>query len=106
MTNKASLVGVMDLTDLRKVIPDLVHEPLSNGSTSEKAKRDNTIRAAWAGEAVATFADRTLNGGDGEDWGVCIGDLLTNLMHLADAVGEDFPRLLARARDHYANEVA
>jgi len=58
----------------------------------------------------AKFAARTLaiysqfTGTDGEDEDSQLGDLLADLMHMADREGLDFDGCLAMAREHHAEE--
>ena len=56
----------------------------------------NDDRAAWAGSALALFMHIT-----GTDEDAALGDLLANLMHLADRTNHDFNAALDRARYHY-----
>src|SRR5262245_8562268 len=59
----------------------------------------NDNRAAWAGQALATFMVAT--GADEED---ALGDLLANMMHWCDRNTYDFEIALDRARWHYEAE--
>ena len=61
----------------------------------------NLDRADWADKAIRAFRAET--GSDHED---SLGDLLTDLMHWADTRNFDFDAALARARGHYAAEIA
>ena len=75
---------------------------------------ENLKRIAWAETAFnafsrETFAGRSLgqllaeSGHDGDALDA-LGDLLGDLMHLADARGLDFADALERGRGHYAHE--
>ncbi len=59
----------------------------------------NNDRSAWAASALAVFMQIT--GTDQED---ALGDLLADLMHLADRSLYDFDAALERARLHYDAE--
>jgi hypothetical protein len=61
----------------------------------------NLYRARWADQAINVFRDAT--GCDHED---SLGDLLTDLLHWADASNFDFEAALDRARHHYDAEIA
>jgi len=65
----------------------------------------NADRADWAAAAVLKFA--TVTGMiENEDAETTIGDLLADLMHLCDREGVDFHTCVARASDHYEEEVS
>lgn len=60
----------------------------------------NDARARWAEQALLQFITTTAT-----DWTDALGDLLADLMHLADRDAElDFVRALEVARRHYAEE--
>jgi len=61
----------------------------------------NIDRATWAADALRTFREATLT--DAED---ALGDLLCDLMHWADVVGENFAETLLGAQNTYAAEIA
>jgi hypothetical protein len=61
----------------------------------------NLQRAVWAERALIAFRETT-----NCDWEDCLGDLLCDLMHWADASKFDFDAALDRARMHYEAEVA
>ncbi|MDQ1248148.1 MAG: hypothetical protein QG661_2954 [Actinomycetota bacterium] len=63
----------------------------------------NSTRATWAAEALAAYAART---GDGaEDLDTAVGDLLSDLLHLAHQHGgRDIDDLLDQARRRWAEE--
>lgn len=71
---------------------------------SSDYEMDNLIRAGKVARAVLCFADSNFSGGNAEDFGTVIGDLLGDLHHLADAVGEDFNEWLERGINHYEDE--
>jgi hypothetical protein len=62
----------------------------------------NNDRARWANAAMSAFANET--GMTGEDQETIMGDLLCNLMHLADAESIDFDARLENGRLHYTAE--
>lgn len=99
-----SKLGVTDVTSLKAVVTPLSNGRLQYGDTEEGIRTDNNMRASWGALALITFVDRTLGGGDGEDWGTCIGDLLADLMHLCDALDVDFDEMVDRGRMHYEPE--
>jgi hypothetical protein len=59
----------------------------------------NAERAQWAKAALRAFMLET-----GVDYEDALGDLLGDLMHLADREPFDFEAALDRARGHYAAE--
>lgn len=64
----------------------------------------NAERAAWALEACKTFADAT--GLSVEDeLPTVIGDLIANLLHLADQEGMCAESMLGTARMHFEAEL-
>jgi hypothetical protein len=67
------------------------------------AQHDNTARAGFALRGVAAFSER-VGGTDSEPVDQQIGDLLGDLMHLADALDLDFDYLVSRGRFHYDPE--
>ena len=60
----------------------------------------NLDRANWADKAIRIFREAT--GCDHED---SLGDLLTDMIHWAEARNFDFEAALDRARDHYQAEI-
>lgn len=66
---------------------------------------DNEDRRAWARKALDAFGAETGQTGyaydDAECLGEIAGDLICNLLHLADAAGLDADELIERGRDHY-----
>ena len=62
-------------------------------------ERLNRNRARWAAAALAEFRRQT--GADLED---AVSDLLADLMHWCDRLGQEFPQELRRARYHYEEE--
>jgi hypothetical protein len=64
-------------------------------------ERMNDRRATWAHRSLATFRADT-----GADEGDAVCDLLADLMHWCDRFGQDFNRVLERARYHYEAETA
>lgn len=95
-------VGCM--SDLKGLVTRLAHGQLDYGQTEDGIRTDNNLRAAWGALGLIAFADKTFSGGDGEDWETLIGDLLADLMHLSDALGEDFDALVDKAYSHYRPE--
>jgi hypothetical protein len=63
--------------------------------------RRNAHRALGAAAALAEFQRQT--GADLED---AVSDLLADLMHWCDRFGQEFPKELRRALDHYEEETA
>ena len=61
----------------------------------------NNDRARWANTALSAFVNEV---GDSGDEDTNIADLLCDLMHLCDAHGFDFERVLASGRIHYDAE--
>ena len=59
----------------------------------------NPNRARWAAAALAEFRRQT--GADLED---AVSDLLADLMHWCDRLGQEFPQELRRALHHYEEE--
>jgi hypothetical protein len=68
---------------------------------TDRLNPTNLTRAAWADQAIQTF--RTETGCDHED---SLGDLLSDLMHWADARNFDFEAALLRATNHYLSELS
>jgi hypothetical protein len=64
----------------------------------------NEDRAAWAWEACETFADATGLSVD-DELPTVIGDLIANLMHLADREGLCAESMLGTARMHFEAEL-
>ena len=62
-------------------------------------ERLNRNRARWAAAALAEFRRQT--GADLED---AVSDLLADLMHWCDRLGQEFPQELRRALHHYEEE--
>ncbi len=62
-------------------------------------------RGGIGATAVLDFADKWFGGGNAEDFGTVIGDLLCALMHFSDSVHVPFDTLVARARRHYITNV-
>ena len=60
----------------------------------------NKDRAEWAAAALLHFQSMT-----GTDWEDCLGDLLCDLMHFANAYNFDFKAAVNRACDHYIEEL-
>jgi hypothetical protein len=65
---------------------------------------DNAQRASFAGLALKAYNARVCPGG-GEPPETVLSDLLGDLMHLCDALGEDFDALASTARMHYQAEL-
>ena len=59
----------------------------------------NADRALWAAAALAELRRQT--GADLED---AVSDLLADLMHWCDRFGQEFPKELRRALNHYQEE--
>lgn len=89
------------ISDLKALIAARRNDHL----TDTDIKSDNDLRALWGGVAVVAFADRVFGASDEEDWDTIIGDLFADLMHLCDALGQDFDALVARGRWHYEPEL-
>jgi hypothetical protein len=69
---------------------------------------ENLIRANWARHALERFANETLGGratAGCEPASLVLADLLTNLAHLADALGLSFQEAYERSQRHYNEEV-
>jgi hypothetical protein len=64
----------------------------------------NADRAAWAWEACETFADAT-GLGVADELPTVIGDLIANLLHLADREGLCAESILGTARMHFEAEL-
>lgn len=81
------------------------NEHLHNDLDGDPAKteHDNTMRAVWAASAVLTYGRRVYNGSCEEPVEQAMGDLLSDLRHLADALGLDFEQLLTTT--HYDREI-
>jgi hypothetical protein len=62
----------------------------------------NEDRASWAEVAVEAFKKETRM--EGEDLETCMGDLLCDLRHLADAEGLSWDGLLHKGDMHYRAE--
>lgn len=58
-------------------------------------------RVCWAEVTITAFRQSA-----GTELGDALCDLLTNLMHWADARGHNFNAALVRAEDHYRTQVA
>jgi hypothetical protein len=76
-----------------------------NGRTKPSQLPENTERARRIAR-VLTFDDAYGDELAAGDPATAISDALDDLMHLADAEGLKFNRLLSRARWHYRAEIA
>lgn len=69
---------------------------------------DNEDRRTWARKALDAFGEQTGQTGYAYDDADCLGeiagDLICNLLHLADAAGLDIDELIERAKDHHDYE--
>ena len=70
-------------------------------SLPQDPDRLNAHRALWAAAALAELRRQT--GADLED---AVSDLLADLMHWCDRFGQEFPKELRRALNHYQEETA
>ncbi len=68
-------------------------------SLPQDPDRLNADRALWAAAALAELRRQT--GADLED---AVSDLLADLMHWCDRFGQEFPKELRRALNHYQEE--
>lgn len=77
---------------------------------------NNASRAAWAENAVNTFAVETYGGrsftatvkeqpGEGDDAYTMIQDLICDLMHLAHRNGWNAAEIVRKANDHFDYEI-
>ena len=74
-----------------------------------KGEPSNAMRAAWAVEALQTFADATWCGQDvdqmhPDDLRDCISDLMCDLMHLAKSRRLNVDDIVARAASNFEDE--
>lgn len=90
--------GVMSIAETT-----VADDSANDGLTHTDAAEDNTVRAAWAAQAAATFALRT--GIAHENDATILGNLLSDLMHLCDRVDVPFGLVLNKGRNHYDEEV-
>lgn len=104
--------GLNDLVDLRAaqtVAADLDHgkgqSTLRFDGTPEGVKADNNLRAAWALKGLTEYVERTFGAPEEEDFDTLIPDLMSDLLHLCDAVGVDIDQALYKARDQYEDEL-
>lgn len=75
-----------------------------DGREPADLRHNNTRFAGFGVAALAAYAER-VGGIDGEPAEQVIRDLLADLRHLADALGEDFDYLAERAEERYREEV-
>ena len=90
--------GGLNLDDLRTENWDGDGD-FREGITPEAVQHNNTRRAGFALTALLTYAEF------GVDAETIICDLLSDLRHLCDALGEDFDTESARGERHYAAEI-
>lgn len=76
---------------------------LENGSEPDGVRRNNTIRAGRAARAVRAWAPRDEDLRD--EAAVSIAFLMTDLGHLADALGEPIEKLFEKGMELYRSEV-
>lgn len=91
--------GGLKLRDLITENWDLSGSPRYNYGNAADTQHDNTQRAGHALLALAAYA-----AGDGVDEDSLISDLLCDLRHLCDALGENFDEESARSERHYTAE--
>ncbi len=70
----------------------------------------NQQRARWASDALAVFTDATFSGDHPDtmhrdDLECAIGDLIADLLHLADQKGFDPQAILEHAHAHFKTEL-
>lgn len=92
------LWGELDLDDLRKEDWDGDGD-FRYDVTPEAVQHDNTRRAGFALTALLAYSTY------GVDADCIISDLLSDLRHLCDALGEDFDTESERGARHYAAEI-
>lgn len=92
--------------ELGELIAPLPRESLvRDGGYAPSA--DNGVRARWAARALVAFAEHLADGTlTGEEPETALVDLLADLLHLADALGQEPADLLELAVAHYGEEVA
>ncbi len=72
-----------------------------NTGRAEDTRHDNVMRAGHAVEALHAY-DMTTNT---RSLDVHVADLIADLMHLCDAIGEDFETEVQRAQSYYQAEI-
>lgn len=73
--------------------------------TPEGSKIDNDLRAAWAFLGLEAYVRRTFGTAEDESFETLIPDLMSDLMHLCDAVHLDVEYALDKARRQYEEEL-
>lgn len=95
----APLAGICTPMDLAMVFADAATPRIVGFDPCA----DNSARAAMT--ALPLLAHVAASGGESDDLGTAIVDLLGNLRHLADALEVDYLDLDAKAGRHYACEL-
>lgn len=105
--------GLHDIGDLMDLAYSSIGEHLTLGDEPSEIEWDNTLRAGFVASAVVTFAQRV--GNEDEDLATILVDMLADLRHLVDAIGDEletrydldspWSELLASAADHYHAEI-
>lgn len=67
-------------------------------------KDDNDLRAAWGFLGMWAYRHR-VHGTSDEEFNLAIADLMSDLMHLCNAVGIDPNDVVEKATDHYTAEL-
>lgn len=80
-------------------------DPMRYDGTPDGIKQDNDLRACWGLLALSAYAKRTYGKGSAEPWEAMLSDLVSDLMHLSDAVGADVEAVLSTARRNYEGEL-
>lgn len=101
-TYPASFSEVVEVTrDIPEASSDA--ELACDWGNAEACADDNATRAEFASIGVKAYAKRV--GTLDEEPALTISDLLGDLMHLCDALGEEFDALVDRGRGHYEPEL-
>lgn len=91
---------VETISDIPDAPPPHTRDLTCAWGDQEACRRDNVLRATWAGAALKEFVANV--GEDVPD--ATISDLLADLMHLCDALDVDFDEALRRGRNAYEPE--
>ncbi|QNJ90018.1 DUF4262 domain-containing protein (plasmid) [Mycolicibacterium fluoranthenivorans] len=99
--NRLPVTTAQELADL------IGEQPKQTTLTREGTgpRRDNDIRAGWAGRALVAYATHLGGSSLTEEVETAASDLLCDMRHLFDALGVDWEAAVTRSDDHYRGEI-
>lgn len=101
---RADRIDIADVASLAELLADQSKQELSLDGVD--ARHDNTVRAGWAARALVAYATHLGRGHLGDEPETVLADLLSDLHHLADALGVAWIAAAARAERYYGEEIA